>query len=76
MHPCNSVGVCSIVLRCERSYWERLSCTRVPCPERCSRCRVWAGVRVGTPWFSGSDIVLSTPVPRERERTPLSSVNL
>lgn len=45
------------------TYWDRLSCASVPCPDRCSRRRVRDGVGVGWPCCSGSDTVLSTPVP-------------
>lgn len=45
------------------TYWDRLSWTSVPCPDRCSSCRLWAGVEVGRAGCSGSDTVLSTPPP-------------
>lgn len=30
-----------------KTHWDRLSCTNVPCPDRCSSRRLWPGVRVG-----------------------------
>lgn len=52
------------------TYWDRLSCTSVPCPDRCSSRREWAGVRAGSACCSGSDTVLSTAAPEsQQERT-------
>ena len=45
------------------TYCDRLSCTSVSCPDRCSSRRVLAGVDVGGACCSGSDTVLSTAAP-------------
>ena len=50
------------------TYCDRLSCTSVPCPDRCSSRRVLAGVDVGGPCCSGSDTVLSTAAPERRNK--------
>lgn len=50
------------------THWDRLSCTNVPCPDRCSSRRLWPGVRVGWPPCSGSETVLSTAAPERQEK--------